>query len=117
MHRYGNGIELVAVAQQAGLRTVGVAVHPPLAGPDDDHRRDIVDRLPEIDPSLDVWVSHLAPTTYSSLPDSHHYKLRSGTYLWLGDREALHLEADVLATRHVQAGTEVGYRLTPVGAS
>jgi alanine racemase len=114
MHRYGDGIELVDHAQSAGLRTVGVAIHPPLAGSEDDHLRDIVSRLPDIDPSLDVWVSHLAPATYAALPGSHRYKLRTGTYLWLGDREALHLEADVLDTRPVTAGARVGYRLATV---
>jgi len=117
MHRYGDGIELVEQAQSAGLRTVGVAIHPPLAGSDDDHRDDIVSRLPDIDPSLDVWVSHLAPATYAALPRSHRYRLRSGTYLWLGDREALRLEADVLDTRPVESGTKVGYRLTTVDVS
>jgi alanine racemase len=116
MHRYGNGIELVERAQTAGLRTVGVAIHPPLAGSEEDHRRDIVGRLPEIDPSLDVWVSHLAPATYATLPSSHRYKLRAGTYLWHGDREALRLRADVLDTRHVIAGTRAGYRLNQVDA-
>jgi alanine racemase len=115
MHRYGDGIELVEHARSAGLHSVGVAIHPPLAGREEDHSADIVNRLPDIDPTLDVWVSHLAPATYAALPRSHRYKLRTGTYLWLGDREALHLEADVLATRSVMAGTKVGYRLTTVG--
>src|SRR5690606_9087049 len=84
MHRYGGGIELVAEAQQAGLRTVGVAIHPPLAGTDAEHRDQIVRHLSEIDPSLDVWVSHLAPATFESLPATHSYKLRLGTYLWHG---------------------------------
>jgi len=116
MHRYGNGIRLVAEAQRAGLRTVGVAIHPPIAGTDDEHREQIVRRLPEIDPSLDVWVSHLAPDTYDSLPTTHRYKLRLGTYLWHGDRGALRLEADVLGTRWVRRGTRVGYRQTEVPA-
>ena len=114
MHRYGNGTDLVARAQQAGLRTVGVAIHPPLAGTDAEHRDQIVRRLPDIDPSLDVWVSHLAPDTYDSLPATHRYKLRLGTYLWHGDRGALRLEADVLDTKWVRAGTTVGYRRTEV---
>ncbi|MFP5487154.1 MAG: alanine racemase [Acidimicrobiia bacterium] len=116
MHRYGNGIGLVAEAQRAGLRTVGVAIHPPIAGTDDEHHEQIVRRLPEIDPSLDVWVSHLAPDTYDSLPDTHRFKLRLGTYLWHGDRGALHLEADVLDTRWVRRGTRVGYRQHEVEA-
>ena len=114
MRRYGGGIELVAAAQRAGLRTVGVSIHPPLAGDDQAHRTDIVRHLPQIDPSLDVWVSHVAPTTYETLPTSHRYKLRLGTYLWHGDREAFVLEADVLDTRPVQAGEQAGYRLTTV---
>lgn len=116
MHRYGNGIGLVADAQRAGLRTVGVAIHPPIAGTDEEHREQIVRRLPEIDPSLDVWVSHLAPDTYDSLPTTHRYKLRLGTYLWHGDRGALRLEADVLDTRWVRRGTRVGYRQHEVEA-
>jgi alanine racemase len=116
MRRYGGDIGLVADAQRAGLRTVGVAIHPPLAGDDEAHRQQIVDRLDEIDTSLDVWVSHLAPVTYETLPASHRYKLRLGTYLWHGDREALQLQADVLDTRAVRAGERVGYRLTEITA-
>lgn len=116
MHRYGGGIELVARAQHAGLRTVGVAIHPSLAASEEARRAQVTSRLAEIDPSLDVWVSHLAPATYRSLPPTHRYKLRAGTYLWHGDREALHLEARVIDTRPVSAGTPVGYRLTPVPA-
>lgn len=114
MHRYGGGIELVAAAQRAGLRTVGVAIHLPLAGSDDDRLGHVAEQLPRIDPSLDVWLSHLSPGAYELLPDSHRYKLRVGTYLWHGDREAIRLEADVLATRRVEAGTTAGYRLTTV---
>jgi alanine racemase len=111
MHRYGNGTQLVERARASGLRPIGVAIHPPLAGSDDDHSHDIARWLPEIDPELDVWVSHLAPESYAALPTSHRYKLRAGTHLWHGDRQALHLEADVLDTRHVSAGTRAGYRL------
>ncbi len=114
MQRYGGDIDLVVRAQSAGLRTVGVSIHPPLAGDEDDRRAQIVRRLPEIDPTLDVWVSHLSPATYETLPSSHRYKLRVGTYLWHGDREALHLEADVLAVRKVRAGMRAGYRLGEV---
>lgn len=116
MHRYGGGIELVERAQRAGLRTVGVSIHPSLAASEDARRHQVTRRLAEIDPSLDVWVSHLAPATYRLLPPSHRYKLRVGTYLWHGDREALHLEARVLDTRPVAAGTRVGYRLNPAPA-
>ncbi len=114
MQRYGGDVGLVERAQRAGLRTVGVAIHPPLAGDDAAHRDQIVRLLPSIDPSLDVWVSHLAPDTYETLPDSHQYKLRLGTYLWHGDRGALQLQADVLDVREVTTGATAGYRLTEV---
>lgn len=114
MHRYGGDVDLVVTAQHAGLRTVGVAIHPPLAGTDMAHLDEILVRLPEIDPSLDVWVSHLSPHRYSALPDSHRYKMRMGTHLWHGDREALRLEADVLDVRPVRAGTPAGYRQVPM---
>ncbi len=116
MQRYGGGPDLVPAAQEAGLRTVGVAIHPPLDGTDEQHVDDIVRRLPEIDPSLDVWVSHLSPARYAALPGSHRYKLRLGTYLWHGDREALRLEADVLDVRPVSGGTAAGYRQHTVPA-
>ncbi len=114
MHRFGGGIELVERAQWAGLRTVGVAIHPPLSGGEEQHLADVLRWLPEIDPSLDVWVSHLSPSTFESLPESHRYKIRIGTYLWHGDRAALKLEADVLDVRPVKAGVVVGYRQQPV---
>ena len=110
MRRYGGDMGLVGRAQRSGLRTVGVAIHPPIAGDDDEHVAQITRLLPGIDPSLDVWVSHLAPTTYEQLPTTHRFRLRLGTYLWLGDREAIHLGADVLERRSVRAGDAAGYR-------
>ncbi len=116
MNRYGGDLELLTEAQRAGLRTVGVSIHPPLAGTDDEHRAQIVEWLPDIDPSLDVWVSHLAPVTYETLPNTHRYRLRLGTYLWHGDRESLHLQADVLDTRPIAAGDQAGYHLRQIAA-
>lgn len=114
MHRFGGDVGLVAEAQRAGLRTVGVAIHPPLAGTDEDRLGYISEQLPHIDPSLDVWLSHLSPGAYELLPDSHQYKLRVGTYLWHGDREAIRLEADVLDTRRAAAGSTAGYHLRTI---
>ena len=110
MHRYGGDVDLVVRAQEAGLRTVGVAIHPPLAGSDMEHLDQVLTWLPHIDPSLDVWISHLSPYRYAALPDSHRYHLRLGTYLWHGDREALRLEADVLDVKPIREGAPAGYR-------
>lgn len=114
MHRYGRGPELIDVARRRGLEVVGVAIHPPLAGTTDDHRREIVDRLDAIDPTTPVWVSHLDPPTYASLPNSHTYRLRLGTGLWLGDKSFLHLDADVLDVRPISSGEAAGYHQVPV---
>ena len=117
MRRYGGAVDLVGEAQRAGLRTVGVAIHPPLAGSDEDRLTAIESQLPDIDPSLDVWLSHLSPGAYEALPTTHRYKLRVGTYLWHGDREAIKLEADVLDTKSARAGSRAGYRLNEIGES
>lgn len=111
IRRYGaDDLALVDAARAAGLEVEGVAVHPPLVG-DEDHRRSEVTRwLDAVDPALAVWVSHLSPDTYASLPGTHRYRLRLGTALWHGDKSMLRLEAQVLDTRPVPAGTTAGYR-------
>jgi alanine racemase len=114
MNRFGGEPALVAQARAAGLDVVGVSIHPPLAGSPADHRDDVVAHLASVDASLPVWVSHLDPATYASLPGSHSYRLRLGTTLWHGDKSFLHLSADVLEVRPVRAGATAGYRLGAV---
>lgn len=114
MRRYGGGIELIDAARSAGLDVVGVSVHPPLVGGADHHVRTIVDRLDGVDTDLAVWLSHLDPQSYASLPRTHTYRLRLGTLLWHGDKSALALSADVLDVRPVRAGEVAGYRLGPI---
>ena len=114
MQRYGRGEELVGEARAAGLDVIGVSIHPPLAGTADDHAREVVARLGAIDPGLPVWVSHLDPATLRTLPASHTYRLRLGTALWHGDKSFLHLDADVLDVRAVDAGRPAGYRQATV---
>ncbi len=115
MRRFGaDDSSLVAHARQAGLEVVGVALHPPLAGTDDEHLVEIVSTLAGVDTDLVVWLSHLSPEAYASLPTSHSYRLRLGTSLWHGDKSALDLHADVLDVRPVAAGERAGYRLGPV---
>ena len=114
MRRYGGTIDLVAEAQRAGLRTVGVAIHLPLVGSEQERMGYVADQLPHIDPTLDVWLSHLSPGALEHLPVTHRDKLRSGTYLWHGDRESMKLEANVIDTRPAEAGSTAGYRLRRV---
>ncbi len=122
MRRFGGAPELIDVARAAGLDVIGVSIHPPLAGSEEDHRDavlavlDALDGMDGVDTDLPVWVSHLAPETYAALPATHDYRLRLGTALWHGDKSFLHLGADVLDVRPVRAGERAGYRQATVDA-
>jgi alanine racemase len=116
MQRYGRGTELIDAARRAGLEVAGVSIHPPLAGDSHVHRREILELIDGLDTSIPVWVSHLDPATYATLPASHAFRLRLGTSLWHGDKSFLHLDADVLDVRPVEAGSPAGYRQQPVRA-
>ena len=111
MRRFGGAIGLVEKARASGFGIEGVSIHPPLAGDARQHRADIERWLDAVDPSLEVWVSHLSPADYALLPKSHRYRLRLGTALWHGDKSALRLEASVLHTTTIAAGERAGYRL------
>lgn len=108
--------DLIDDATRRGHTVEGVSIHPPIAGTDEDHVREVVDALDVIDPALTIWISHVSPHGVASLPESHRYRLRIGTALWHGDKSALHLTADVLDIRSVDAGTPVGYHQASVPA-
>lgn len=116
MHRYGGGVELVDEARRSGLNVIGVSLHPPLAGSSSAHAHEIEQAVEAIDHDLPVWVSHLDPTAYASLPTTHTYRLRLGTSLWHGDKSLLQLRADVLDIRPVPSGTPAGYHQRAVEA-
>jgi alanine racemase len=117
MRRFGATREelgaLTAAARGADLEIVGFAVHPPLAGSDDEHVDEISGWLDLLDPADEVWVSHLSPGAYRDLRDAwpdRRFRIRAGTALWHGDKSSLHLGADVLDVRPVHAGEHAGYR-------
>jgi alanine racemase len=116
MHRYGASVDLVDTARDAGLSVAGVSIHPPIAGTSADHADEVRTAIRDVDPDLSVWVSHLDPESYASLPTTHTYRLRLGTSLWHGDKSFLHLSADVLDARPIAAGTPAGYHQRPVRA-
>ena len=116
MHRYGGDGDLVDAARRSGLDVVGVSIHPPTAGTLQEHADEVAGTIQAIDPDLPVWVSHLDPVTYASLPTTHTYRLRLGTSLWHGDKSLLHLSADVLDVRPIRAGVTAGYHQQPVNA-
>lgn len=114
MHRYGGGTELIDAALGAGLRVLGVSIHPPLAGSDEDHLAEVAAHAEHLDRDLEMWISHVDPRTIDQLPSGRTYRVRLGTALWHGHRETMHLEARVLDRRPVRAGTLAGYRAVPV---
>lgn len=116
MHRYGSDGHLVDAARRRGVDVIGVSIHPPLAGTPREHAGEIARTVDTIDPDLPVWVSHLDPVAYASLPTTHTYRLRLGTSLWHGDKSLLHLSADVLDVRPIRAGVAAGYHQRPVEA-
>ena len=114
MHRYGGGTELIDIARARGLDVVGVSIHLPLIGSPAEHADEIRTTIATVDAELPVWLSHLDPPTYASLPATHTYRLRLGTALWHGDKSALQLRADVLDVRPIREGQPAGYRQGPV---
>jgi alanine racemase len=114
MHRYGGGTDLVDAARACGLDVIGVSLHLPLAGSHHDHADEIRRTITDVDPDLTVWLSHLDPPTYASLPTTHAYRLRLGTSLWHGDKSFLSLSADVLDVRPIRAGARAGYHQAAV---
>lgn len=121
MRRFGAAPDelgaLTAAARAAGLDVVAFAVHPPLAGSDDEHLDEIAAWLQLLDPADEVWVSHLSASAYRDLRDAwpdRRFRIRAGTALWHGDKSMLHLGADVLDVRPIRAGDDAGYRLATV---
>ena len=110
LRRYGGDPALIDAVRSSGLGFAGVALHPPIAGTDDDRVSQILAQLPNVPHDTVVWVSHLGPEAFASLPDTHRFRLRVGTALWHGDKSSMHLEADVLDVRPVRAGVVAGYR-------
>ena len=117
LRRYGGDAALIGAVRAAGLGFAGVALHPPLAGTDDDRVRQVLAHLADVPRDTVVWVSHLGPEAFAALPDSHRFRLRVGTALWHGDKSSLQLEADVLNVRPVEAGQVAGYRSGEVASS
>ncbi|MBI5088939.1 MAG: alanine racemase [Actinobacteria bacterium] len=103
----------------AGLEIREYVLHLPLPSDsytDDRAVAEIEHWLPQLDPAFSVSLSHLPVDAYRSLCEAHPHRsfgLRAGTALWHGDKSALHLSADVLDVRPVEAGEPVGYRQAP----
>ncbi len=110
MHRYGGQVDLLEQVLEHNLDVLGVAIHLPLVASDDDRVTQVTSLVEQVPTSTPVWLSHIDPTLIGRLPSTHSYVLRVGTELWHGDRDALHLTADVLDVRPISAGQPAGYR-------
>lgn len=118
MRRYGTGPEaldaLLRSVSHAGLHVEGFALHLPLAGSDADRVAEVDAWIDNLDPSVPLWLSHLAPESLAALSAAwpqRTFRVRVGTALWHGvpKQPFLHLGADVLDSRPVAAGDLVGY--------
>lgn len=124
MHRYGvepgDFVAFVDLVHRAGLEPRRALFHPPLVTAQhtaDDVVAAVEAWLTHLDPALTVSTSHLDPAAFTHLTAAHpdrRFELRLGTTLWHGDKSMLHLDADVLDTHPVDAGTPAGYRGDPV---
>lgn len=124
MNRHGSPpsrvAELADAARRAGCTVIGLSIHPPLAGTNDDHVREIADIVGSLDASLNglpVWVSHVDGDGLADLRrefTDREWLLRLGTALWHGDKSMFHLGADVIDVHHVRRGDRAGYRLATI---
>lgn len=120
MNRFGAAAEdvddVLRRCADASLTVVGTSLHLPLAGSEDERRAEIERWIDRLDPSRELWISHLDPQLYRALVDAHprrRLRIRVGSALWHGAKDQLRLSAHVLATHPIAAGTPAGYRLTP----
>ena len=117
MRRYGvepRDLEALAAAARAADCTItGYALHFPLVGTSLGHMDEVEQWLPLLDPDLPVALSHLDVLTYGRLIARHPgrtFHIRCGTALWIGDKSALQLSADVLDVHPAHGDDTVGYR-------
>jgi alanine racemase len=120
MKRHGftaRGLREAVAAAGHGVRVEGVTIHLPLetgtnAAEAEELMTDVVAAgLGRVAPH--VWVSHLSTTAMAALATRYPdftFRPRVGTDLWLGDRGALRVSAQVLDAHPVERGEHFGYR-------
>lgn len=138
VHRHGlTAAELRDVAPMLrALSVVGYSLHLPIGLAPARARRVVRDAVTALTvagaPAADLWLSHVGdalaadldadlpawwgagaaprPTRDGGAPVQPRVRVRVGTRLWLGDREALRVTAEVIDVHPVRAGARVGYR-------
>jgi hypothetical protein len=115
--------EAADLAARGGVVVEGIALHLPLPraqsgrGSDASHRAEVERLMNDIVaagfPTRTLFVSHLSDDELAALarlyPD-FTFRPRIGTDLWLGDRGALTVVAQVLDAHPVERGDTYGYR-------
>ncbi|MFT3888231.1 MAG: alanine racemase [Arachnia sp.] len=101
-------------ADVAGLALEGWAVHLPATGSLAEARA-LATRAVAAAPAP-VWVSHLSVADYRTLSSELGVptRMRVGTRLWLGDRQAYRTTATVLDVHPVTKGQRIGYHQAAV---
>ncbi len=118
MRRHGfsaRGLREAGDALTRAVRVEGAALHLPMAH--GSHLPEVEQLMTDVVaaglPTNRVFVSHLTDKELASLvaayPD-YEFRPRVGTRLWLGDRGALSVKANVLDTHPVERGDVFGYR-------
>ena len=118
MRRHGFSARGLREAGDSLTRAVdveGAALHLPMAH--GSHLPEVEQLMTDVVaaglPTNRVFVSHLTDKELASLvaayPD-YEFRPRVGTHLWLGDRGALSVRANVLDTHPVERGDVFGYR-------
>ncbi len=120
MQRFGASANELAALHNAcvksDLNIVGWSIHPPLINNNEDHSGEVTCWLEILQDSLPIYISHLSTSQVNTLRANHPKRAfvsRIGTSLWLGDKSAMKLEADVLDIHRVNGGT-AGYRSTQI---
>ena len=100
-----------------GCAVHSVAIHPALAGSDDERLAEIESLIRSVPSETPVTLSHLGAHHYVEVRTRHSersFGIRLGSALWHGNKSALALRATVLDVRPVHRGERVGYRATEV---
>ena len=120
MRRYGVAptelADLLTAVADAGQAVQALAIHFPLRTTSAQHTAELAAWLPRLPAACTVHVSHVDPADLSQLSmlaAGRRLRPRVGTGLWLGERRALHLVADVVAVHPVGTGEPAGYRQVP----
>jgi hypothetical protein len=99
-------------------RVEGVSIHLPMTGANLPEALRLMDDVVGAEASS-VWISHLTPAELERLRAAYPdvaIRPRVGTGLWLGDRGALSVSAQVLDVHPIARGESYGYRQRQLAA-